>query len=65
MLQAYVNQTLRVNNAICSVKCRGTKLLMFFSVICEAAREVEDAMGLDVLDELTASLDDVKRMEDM
>jgi hypothetical protein len=34
-------------------------------VICEAAKEVEDAMGLDVLDELTASLDDVKRMDGM
>ena len=34
-------------------------------VICEAAREVEDAMGLDVLDELTASLDDVKQMDVM
>ncbi|XP_046842035.1 bromodomain-containing protein 9-like [Xenia sp. Carnegie-2017] len=32
-------------------------------VICEAAREVEGSMGLDVLDELTASLDDVKQME--
>lgn len=34
-------------------------------VICEAAREVEDAMGIDVLDDLTASLDDVKRLDGM
>ena len=35
------------------------------AVIWPAARDVEDAMGLDVLDELTASLDDVKQMDGM